>query len=202
MRQTPLIGIFSIFLFSSGISAETSKWKLEHNEHSTSVRTVGTAEINELRLEAILGLSCDKNFTMLRFEIADYDKAQKVFDIRIFEGPNAPTRSLPLTTIELEGASPAWSMSVRQNGFISVQNKFVFETGGEKANVNTVALAQLYRRMAKEGNLLRIRIKSYRDPKQFITSVFPLNDSREAIAEFAAACGGSKSQPQKPARSQ
>jgi hypothetical protein len=199
MRKIILIGIFSILLFASQVSAETPDWKLKPNEFGTSVETTGAAEINELRVNAVLRLACAKNGAWLKFEIADYEKAQKVFDIRIFEGPHAPTRSLPLTTIDLEGASPVRSMSVRQNGFISVENKFVFETGGEQANINSVALAQLYRRMAKEGNLLRIRIKSYRDPKQFIISEFPLNGSREAFSALAA-CVNSKSQPRKPAR--
>jgi hypothetical protein len=192
MRKMILIGMFSILLFSSQVSAAASEWRLEHNEHSTSVKTMGTAKINELGLEATLGLSCNKNFTMLRFEIADYDKAQKVFDMRIFEGPNALTRSLPLTTIELEGASPAWSMSFRQNGFISVANRFVFEIGD-------AALAQLYKRMTTEGNLLRLQIKSYRDPKQFIISEFPLNGSRQAMTALAA-CIDSKSQSREPAK--
>jgi hypothetical protein len=192
-------GMVSLFLlFPIMLPAETSEWKLERSEYWTSSKTMGTAEINGLRADAVLRLECNKNMTMLRFEIADYNKLQKAFDIRVFEGPDAPTRALALTTIELEGAKPAFSISVGQNGFISAANKFVFETGGSQAGGDS--LAQLYRRMAKEGNLMRIRIKSYRDPKQFITAVFPLNNSRETIAKFAAACLSSKSQPPKSGR--
>lgn len=198
MRQMRLLGIFSILLLSSGVSTQASDWKLEHNEYWTSVKTMGTAEMNDLRVDAVLKLECNANMTMLKLEIADYDKVQKVFDVRVFEGPNAPTRDLLLTTVELEGAKPAFSISLRQNGFISVENRFVFETGWSPPS--SAALAHLYRRIAKEGNLLKIKIKSYRDPKQFITSVFSLSNSREAIAEFAAACVDSKSQPQKRAR--
>jgi hypothetical protein len=194
MRKTILIGIFSIVLFFSQVSAETPDWKLKRYESGTSVETAGTAEINELRVNASLGLACNKNGAWLKFAIADYEKIQKIFDIRIFEGPSAPTRSLPLTTIEIEGSSPVQSMSIRQNGFISVANRFVFETGG-------VDLEQFYKRMTAKGNLLRIRIKSYRNPKQFIISEFPLSGSREAMAEFAASCVDSKLQARKPARS-
>jgi hypothetical protein len=193
MRKIILIGIFSILFFSSQVSAENPDWQLKSYESGTSVETTGTAAINEIRVHAALGLACNKDGAWLKFEIADYEKIQKIFDIRIFEGPNAPTRSLPLTTIELEGSSPVQSMSIRQNGFISVANRFVFETGG-------VALEQFYKRLTAKGNLFRIRIKSYRDPKQFIISEFPLSGSSEAIAEFAASCVDSKSQARKPAR--
>jgi hypothetical protein len=187
IRRLILIGMFSTVFFSSKFFAATSEWKMQRNDSWTSVVTTATAEINNLRVDAALKLECNKKMTMLRFEMADFEKLQKVFDVRVFEGPDAPTRALPLTTIELEGANPSNSLSVGQNGFISVQHRFVFETGGAQ-KTDGPALAQLYRRMAKEGNSLRIRIKSYRDPKQFITSVFPLKNSRKTIAEFAAAC--------------
>jgi hypothetical protein len=198
MRKAIHFGILSILLFSSGIFTQASEWEMEQSESWTSVKTTGTAEINGLHVDAVLKLLCNKNMTMLKFEIADYDKVQNVYDVRIFEGPDAPTRDLPLTTIELEGAKPAFPVSVRQNGFISVENKFVFETGWSPPS--RAVLEQLYRRMAKEGNSLRIRIKSYRDPNQFITSVFSLSNARETIAHFAAVCVSSKSQPQKPGR--
>jgi hypothetical protein len=67
-----LIGILSIFLFSSGISAETSEWRLKQNEHSASIQAMGTAEINDLRTDAILKCDCNKNGAFLRLEIADF----------------------------------------------------------------------------------------------------------------------------------
>ena len=197
MRQMLLIGILSFLLFSSGIPAETSEWKLEQNEHSTSVKSMGTAEINDLRADAVLKCDCSKNGAFLRLEIADFDKVQKHFNLRIFEGPSAPTLDMALTTIELQGVNPVQSISFKQNGYISVDGRFVIEISQVQAN--SIALAQLYRRMATEGNLLRIRIKSYRDPKQFIISEFPLNNSRKAIAALVAACPNSKPQPRKPA---
>jgi hypothetical protein len=199
MRQTILIGIFPILLFSSGISAETSEWKLEHNKNSTSVETTATAEINyELRVEAVLRLQCNKNMATLGFEIADFQKAQNVFDLDNFEGPSAPARNVPLTFIDLVSAQPTQSSRFTQNGFYSVEPRFAFTISQVEAN--SVALAQLYRQMVTEGNLLRIRIRSFQDPYRFIIAEFPLSGSRKAIASLTSTCPNPKSPPPKPAK--
>jgi hypothetical protein len=192
MKRIILIGIFSNLLLC-GLLAGAETWNLSRNEYWTTVETEGSAAINDLRMKAVLRFDCNKNTSTLRFEIADYEKVQKLFDVRIFEGPSAPTRAMPLTTIDLKGVSPVQSLNLSQNGFISVMNRFVFET-------SSASLEQLYKRMATEGNLLRIRIKSYRDPKQFIISEFPLSNSRQAIAALAAACVDFTPQLPKPPR--
>jgi hypothetical protein len=198
MRQTILIGIFSILLFSSGISAETSEWKLEHNNNSTSVETTGTAEINKLSVKAVLRLQCNKNMATLGLEIADFQKAQNVFDLDNFEGPSAPARTVPLTFIDLVSAHSTQSTRFAQNGFYSVEPRFVFQISQVQAN--SVALAQLYRRMVTEGILLRIRIRSFQDPYHFIIAEFPLSGSRKAIASLTSACPKPKLPLRKPAK--
>jgi hypothetical protein len=89
--------------------------------------------------------------------------------------------------------NPVQSLSFNQFGFISYEKRFVIE-------VNYTSLAKLYKSMATEGNLLRIRIRSYRDPAKFIISEFPLGDSRKAMASLAEACIDFTPTPTKPAR--
>jgi hypothetical protein len=193
MRMPGIISLFLTLLFFTGLSAETSDWNLVREKHGTAVKTTGTATIGEVHVQSALDLYCNESAAGFNFKIADYEKLQKVFDIRTFEGPSAPTRSLALTTIELEGVNPVQSMNVRQNGFISVDNKFVFE-------IRDSALAQFYKHMASERTLLRIRIKSYHNPKQFIIAEFPQRGSQQAMAGLKAACIALKSQTQKPAK--
>jgi hypothetical protein len=192
MRKPILFGIFIIFLFSCDLSAETRTWNLTHNEMWTTVETVGTADINELRIRVVLKLMCNKKDAALDFEIADWEKVQQTFDLRTFEGPDAPTRDLALTTIDLVGVGPKQSMSFHQNGFISPNGRFVVAIGG-------ASLAKMYKRMSEEGNLLRIRIRSYQNPRQFIVSEFSLNEARKVISILAAAYNGPRTESRKPA---
>jgi hypothetical protein len=182
MKKIILAGIFGYLLLFSGFPANAETWSLSYDEYWTKVETLGMAKIDNLSVNAFLRLNCNKNGAMLKLEIADFDKVQKLFDVRIFEGPSAPTRDLLLTTIDLEGMKHTWSSSFKQAGYISVENRFVFE-------VRNASLAKLYKRMATKGNLLRIRIKSYRDPKQSIISEFKLGLLEQMFFNtLAAAC--------------
>jgi hypothetical protein len=198
MRQAIPIGIFLILLFSSGISADTSEWKLERNKNSTSVETTGTAEINKLSVKTVLRLQCNKSMATLGFEIADFQKIQNVFDLDNFEGPSAPARRVSLTFIDLVSAHSIQSTRFAQNGFYSAEPRFVFTIS--QVQTNSVALAQLYRRMVTQGNLLRIRIRSFQDPYRFLIAEFPLSGSRKAITSLTSACPKPKSPPRKPAK--
>jgi hypothetical protein len=181
IKRISLISIFSYLWLFPGFSTGAETWNLSRDDYWTEVETAGTAKVDELRVNAVLRLKCNKNTGILRLEIADYEKVQKVFDLNNFEGPEFPANPGSQTTVELEGVNPAESLSFKQLGFISVENRFVFD-------INYTSLAKLYKRMATEGNLLRIRIKSYRDPTKSIISEFPLEDSRKAMASLATAC--------------
>jgi hypothetical protein len=193
IKRIILISIFSYLWLFPGFSTGAETWNLSRDEYWTEVETTGTAKVDELRVNAVLRLKCNKKAAILRLEIADYEKVKKIFDLDNFEGPEFPANLGSQTTVDLEGVDPVESLIFKQLGFISVENRFVFD-------INYTSLAKFYKRMATEGNLLRVKIKSYRDPAKFIISEFPLGDSRKAMDSLAEACVDFTPTPPKPAR--